>query len=305
MIKVKEAKMRSTAWEAHKPIEVFAVEGKLVFVDLPFEEAQGNILCQCIKEMQDVKVGAVTFQHKLFTSLDYWRPIKPIWISETEKIEVNDWAYCKAADAVGKVTRIDGNSVTLYEKNKYAGSVQLKDCYKVLALPDHFTTQHLDLIVKGTLKEGDIYLIECEINSMECHDDTCDGFSCKPNQIKLNSSNHISLYKSNKTSGCSNSCKLAVNQFGKIYECHINGCIANRIETNTLYKPKDNKLHTGEEVKAIIEKLISDASIKGIGYGPEDRLIYQNVYNDGDGHEDIDGPYLGHDFPAWFEQNVK
>lgn len=72
--------------------------------------------------------------------------LKPIIISETEKIEVDDWGY-----------GMDG----LFE---YKGSVNIDGGRlpnKVLALPEHFSPKHLQAIADGKLKDGDKVYVEC------------------------------------------------------------------------------------------------------------------------------------------------
>lgn len=75
---------------------------------------------------------------------------KPILISETEKIE--DGELCLLSN---------GNIV------KYEGDQGLKHTLnpkKVLALPEHFSPEQLQMIVDGKLRDGDKVLVECEKN---------------------------------------------------------------------------------------------------------------------------------------------
>lgn len=74
------------------------------------------------------------------------RYIKPIIISETEKIEEGDFGYNKTHGIV-KVTNL------LW--------AQQEGLQKVIALPEHFSHQQLQDIVDGKLKEGKC-LVECE-----------------------------------------------------------------------------------------------------------------------------------------------
>lgn len=101
--------------------------------------------------------------------------LKPILISSTEKIERNDKYFCNE----GIQTR--------FETDYHYG-----EQYKVLALSEHFSSQQLQDIVDGKLKDGDRVLVECEAIRMGGVYDTqtwTDYF------IKLNSSNHITLHK--------------------------------------------------------------------------------------------------------------
>jgi hypothetical protein len=87
---------------------------------------------------------------------------KPILISETEKIEEDDLRY-----------GVQGES-------KY---------YKVLALPEHFSPEQLQMIVDGKLKDGDKLLVECEYHQFKGGEPDPSGFYIKK------TSNHITLHK--------------------------------------------------------------------------------------------------------------
>jgi hypothetical protein len=75
--------------------------------------------------------------------------LKPIIISETEKIEVGDW-YLHYNSGPKEYT-LDSRGNILPYGNK-----------KVLALPEHFSPKILNQIVNGELKDGDGVLLECE-----------------------------------------------------------------------------------------------------------------------------------------------
>lgn len=70
-------------------------------------------------------------------------------------------------------------------------------CFKILALPEHFSPQQLQDIVDGKLKEGQKILLECE-DVGDCKEyDTDNNYctckdGCKDLQIKLNP--HITIY---------------------------------------------------------------------------------------------------------------
>lgn len=104
---------------------------------------------------------------------------KPILISRTEKIEVGDWVWSKNSIAP---LHIDGkiNTVEMLLENHW---------FKILALPEHFSSQQLQDIVDGKLKEGKC-LVECERNcDGNCPITDCD---CINKIIKLNP--HITIY---------------------------------------------------------------------------------------------------------------
>ena len=116
--------------------------------------------------------------------------VRPIIISLAEKIEAGDWKYCPFDD-VNKI-------------QKQEGAYYDKDEFKILALPEHFSPKQLQAIASseqsGYYKDGDKVLVEC---TWQCKSTDCDGdcdkknISCgdRQHQIKLNSSNHITLYK--------------------------------------------------------------------------------------------------------------
>lgn len=63
--------------------------------------------------------------------------------------------------------------------------------------------------------------------------------------------------KVKETKPCKDNCVLAINGFGKIHECHTNGCVAGRIETNTLYKAEE-RMFTKAEVISLAKKYRED-----------------------------------------------
>lgn len=109
--------------------------------------------------------------------------------------------------------------------------------------------------------------------------------SAKQYKVKLNSSNHITLRKMDcDASQCKEHCVLAINKFGKIHECRTNGCIANRIETNTLHKAEE-KMYTREGVFSTLEALLKNKQLmEAWFYGSANRKA---------------------GLKEWFEQNVK
>jgi len=79
------------------------------------------------------------------------RWVRPIIISETEKIEERDkdWYYVKD---VNNYYSTSTHSIKLFHGKHF----------KVLALPEHFSPKHLQAIVDGKMKDGDKVLVECE-----------------------------------------------------------------------------------------------------------------------------------------------
>lgn len=72
--------------------------------------------------------------------------LKPILISETEKIEEGEWSYSIFHGSVFQSNFKDGPS----------------GGHKVLALPEHFSKEQLNMIVEGKLKDGDKVYVECK-----------------------------------------------------------------------------------------------------------------------------------------------
>lgn len=131
---------------------------------------------------------------------------KPIFISETEKIEVGDLSACYDCTTnefvgIGTVEEIYENNIAWCSDHKERLNYQFI-CRKILALSEHFSPQQLQMIVDGKLKDGDKVLIECEksaycegcnkVGMRHCaHADTC-GYPIEFTKIKLNP--HITIY---------------------------------------------------------------------------------------------------------------
>lgn len=111
---------------------------------------------------------------------------KPILISETEKPEEIDDYY--DPHYPGNLRHGTNNAIEGGYKKK------------VLALPEHFSPKLLQDIVDGKLKDGDKCWVECEETNDTETIAASGGFSLKVpvnlgHQIKLNSSDHITLHK--------------------------------------------------------------------------------------------------------------
>ena len=102
------------------------------------------------------------------------KTMKPILISETEKIEE------------GKVwDGYEGKIVWAHKEHlENVGYMRLR---KILALPEHFSPKHLQAIADGKMKDGDKVLVECKFSI-----ETLKG---REYEVKLNSLNHITLHK--------------------------------------------------------------------------------------------------------------
>lgn len=103
----------------------------------------------------DAELVLVECKHDEVNSIEngYGYYHKPILINRTEKIEVGDWAY----DArEGKIIK------SMFNLKSYEDFEVMKNFHKILALPEHFSSQQLQDIVDGKLKEGQKLFLECE-----------------------------------------------------------------------------------------------------------------------------------------------
>lgn len=102
---------------------------------------------------------------------------KPIIISETEKIEGGDWYYANKTLFKADEKLYEGNDPNT-----------VKNQFKILALPEHFSPKQLQAIVDGKLKDGDEVYVECI--KQWIGSTTHYGY-----KIDFNSDNHITLHK--------------------------------------------------------------------------------------------------------------
>lgn len=163
-IKVKDTKMHDKGYTTIDMVP---------YQKVPVAEAK-LVLVECNKVNPVVK-GEFMLNGKFYT---------PILISETEKIEVGD----KGFDTEDRVIRA------------YVFTEDTPTYKKVLALPEHFSPKHLQSIVDGKIKDGDKVLVECEkkIEDNPTWKEDYIRFGIKSKEwyeIKLNSSNHITLHK--------------------------------------------------------------------------------------------------------------
>ena len=145
-------------------------DAKLVLVEEPNPNRKEHTLWRN-------KNGQLLLTHSSSTDLV---ALKPILISETEKIEVGDWYYYPYKHQVNQCKGLNGKALVD------------PSCRKILALPEHFSPKHLQAIVDGKLKDGDKILVECEkpeYNEWRKEEVFVDWF-----KIKLNP--HITIYHS-------------------------------------------------------------------------------------------------------------
>lgn len=84
-------------------------------------------------------------------SIFNYKGYKPILISRTERIEVGDWVWDKLTNEIFQIPDLE----------VYKEATTFLSVFKILALPEHFSSAQLQDIVDGKLKEGKC-LVECE-----------------------------------------------------------------------------------------------------------------------------------------------
>lgn len=144
-------------------------------------------------------------EHEDFLLIQESHYFKPIFISESEKnVYKGEWFYNIKSRSIFKQDMFD--------------VLELGDSeFKILALPEHFTPEHLKMIVVGDLKVGDKVNIVCENVAYDIHDhkkenllviikknssgyETISGATYEKYElnsfyiVKLNSSNHINTH---------------------------------------------------------------------------------------------------------------
>lgn len=112
--------------------------------------------------------------------------LKPILISRTEKIEVGGWVY--VPDSYEKIMKVgDGQLEISLSRILNPDEEDPKEVFKILALPEHFSPEHLQMIVDGKLS-GKV-VVECEQHNPSIQNILADDGTMK---IKLNP--HITIY---------------------------------------------------------------------------------------------------------------
>jgi len=189
-IKVKDTKML----KVNKPIAFYRTINNN-FVEIPV--AEGKLVLILDKNFKlEFTDSSINYD------LD---SIKPIIISETEKIEVDDKFLVHIKDNVGHESH---NKIFTCKEigNTGVWSVELdkesifynQNVFKILALPEHFSPKHLQAIVDGRMKHGDKVLVECDEKIIKGDLDSIPKrwFEIKLNQPKYRiDTNHITLHK--------------------------------------------------------------------------------------------------------------
>lgn len=178
MIKVKNVK----PYTLPDGRETFICEGKLALIRIGVFGGSGFL---------------VDNSHILINNTWY----KPIIISESEEIEIKTKVWHNELNLIGEVVCfLETNSYSSYfavtcggenfpDGQRLAG-IKLR---RILAMPEHFSKEQLQMIVNGELKDGDKILLECGDEMIPMEDYKKYGEDCKNSfrEIKLDSNNHV------------------------------------------------------------------------------------------------------------------
>ncbi len=130
--------------------------------------------------------------------------LKPILISKAEKIEVDNLVLglrrTSNKSEIGIASRLDNGEVYIIPDSGDGFYCDLNKTNKILVLPEYFSSIQLKDIVDGKLKNSDKVLVECEdsgevkVTETDSNNKPLKFNHLKIKQIKLNESNHITLY---------------------------------------------------------------------------------------------------------------
>jgi hypothetical protein len=113
--------------------------------------------------------------------------VKPVIVSETERIEVGDKAIHTNPDYAK-----DWEIIECTENNRV--SIQ-EHWNKVLALPEHFTPKQLQAIVDGDMKDGERLYIVCDLKYSGWEEDFDSKLDKDDRVVCLDQGNHITIHK--------------------------------------------------------------------------------------------------------------
>lgn len=117
---------------------------------------------------------------------------KPILISRTEKIKIEDWFLQTTYKGIFKCTKISDKYIH-FDNDSFE---PIEYCHKILALPEHFSPQQLQDIVDSKLKEGKC-LVECEqlpLYSSSGKEFGAKEYAEKYQEYKIKLNPHITIY---------------------------------------------------------------------------------------------------------------
>lgn len=157
MIKVKNTKTHSVSLtfgestSSSKIFDYLVTDAELVLVSCDVEDAylwKDNV--GKLRFMTDaafaIEPETTTNDGLLRTMFSYY---KPILISRTENIEHGDLIY----DNIFGILKYPLDNEGVYARERF---------YKILALPENFSTQLIKDIIDGKFKHGDNVLVECQ-----------------------------------------------------------------------------------------------------------------------------------------------
>lgn len=158
-----------------------------------------HIICKGkLKLIKVTELGSSLFNTiNLGLAKEYFRPII---ISETEEIEDDDDILVNRANNI--------EDKPLYVIEKHTRTKQMFGAgliaYKILAMPEHFSSKILKEIGDGKLKGDDEVYVECEIQNYDYHwvkTDIERDFCYSTFNIKILNNNHIKLFPVNNEIG--------------------------------------------------------------------------------------------------------
>lgn len=188
MIKVEHTKahnivlFETSAGERTK--QVLVTEAKLVLVECKPKE---GLLYIPNWKHEEGKLHLLTKNVSLVDAV--YKAFKPTLISRTERIMDGDWIleyqFVGIPYQIIQVTKNDLIRCLHNHKNH--------NCFKILALPEHFSPEQLQMIVDGKLKDGMTVLLKCENKTIRYGSCTKgEGVTMDSLVIKLNP--HITIY---------------------------------------------------------------------------------------------------------------
>lgn len=161
------------------PNKVWIVEGKHILVKCEPKEAK-------FFKYQHTQTDAIYLlpPNSIVKGLVFY--YKPITISETEKLEVDD-AWINLKDSTLGIHY----SATVHDVN-YINKESLSHCKKIIVLPEQYSPEYLQQWVDGKIKENDKTWVECTSEYFPSQGNGTIGFTS--NRIKLDSQGHVILY---------------------------------------------------------------------------------------------------------------
>lgn len=154
--------------------DVRVKKGKLLFMQFIQEKPGIGLFCWNWKRDTYYQIGNTNHPENQY--LNESIVIKPIIISETERIETGDWVLL--LDSLGK---------PFLQPQQYKGQgVITKDHKKILVLPEQFSSKHIDAIVNKKLKDNTEVYVQCKRVGYQ---------HMSADFVELDSNNYVTLHK--------------------------------------------------------------------------------------------------------------